>query len=127
MATQVSSFMARWFGSQTFKYEAVHKKDDDISVELAQQWVSSHPLRGDLSSLTNQIIQSYAAQLIQDLRNIPINSSNITIIKAHLVKMSEQSERIKRLILQKLSSLDCDKTLISDVKFKLALVYTEKM
>lgn len=121
------NFIGRWFGSA--RYEAVHKKDDDSSKQLAQQWVMSHPVGGfgGLSDFTTQGIQTYVTRLIQDLRKVPIDSSNIDIIQSRLLEISAQSERVVRYIVPKLSDLDCDKTLISDLKFMLALVNAKKI
>ena len=127
MSVQYGGFFTRWFGSDASKYEAIHKKDDDISEELATRWISAHPAIEDAHKLNSQMIHEYVTRLIQDLQNVPINPSNMTIIKSHLSTVSKPSERVRQLIFQKLSSLKCDKTIISDFKFKLALVHTQNM
>lgn len=79
-----SRFSAGWFGSDPYKHEAVHKKDDDISIKMAEQWVVSHPIEV-FSRWRCEALRQYAAELFRDLKRVPINSSSIRIIKVHLV------------------------------------------
>ena len=87
--------------------------------------MSSYPIRGDFSRLTNQVVEDYVTQLIKDLKKVPINSSNMSDVKTHLLKLGAQSERVRILITEKLPKLSCDKSFIYDLQFSLVLVYTK--
>ena len=111
-------YIMRCFGISSVNYEAIHKKDDDICQELATQWTLGYPVREDLSKLASEDIHIYVNQLIKHLNKVPINSSNVTIISDHLIKIGSQSERMRSCIAEKLSKLSCPRPFINDMQFR---------
>lgn len=119
-------FISSCWPLNTVQYEALKKKEDDLGVKAFEEWERSYPVNPHLSKLDRAKVKEYVTTLIQDLNKVPITSSNITSIEAHLIEISKESDRVREMLIEKIPNLKTDKDYIVLLKDKLNFTYTDK-
>ncbi|MGZ3634137.1 MAG: hypothetical protein ACXU9U_03065 [Parachlamydiaceae bacterium] len=121
----VDSIFSCWPLNRT-QYDSLNKKDDDFGVEEVYAWKNLYPIDPDLSKLSTEKIKEYAKNIIKDLNALPITSSNIELVKEHLIEMSKQSDRMRCQLLERGSDIKTDKNSILYIQNGLIFTYTNK-
>jgi len=112
-------FTCCFCGSPQGQYQAVQKKDDDRGMEEAHAWIRFHPVDTKIYEASRERIQSYADEVIQSLKNVPLTTSNIEDVSLHFAKIAQESERLRRWLGDKVTSLKGDKELVLRLRFAL--------
>ncbi len=112
-------FTCCFCGSPQGEYQTVQKKDDDRGIEEAHAWIQFHPVDTKIYEATRERIQSFADEVIQSLKNVPLTTSNIEDISMHFAKIAQESERLRCRLADKVTSLKCDKDLLLRLRFAL--------
>ncbi len=83
-------------------------------AKQAEQWVNDHPIayiQKEIRYSNFKKVNKYANEVIHGLKNIPISSSNIELIKFHLVEMSKKSSNLNQALFKKIPSLQAERAL----------------
>jgi hypothetical protein len=106
----------------TSRYSSFKKHED--SVEQAQQWVISNPI--DLQTVRCLNIyesRDYGKQIIQSLKKIQVDSSNETIIKAHLVQICMINNLVQQYLFKHFSKVPGERKVVDSLKTTIGLTF----
>lgn len=97
-------------------YHPLPKKDDDLPIQQAEAWVESQPITDKMKYLSLTAAKNYGRQIIKNLKEICIDSSNEDKIREHLVKICQKSNLVQQYLVAHLGEINADKNIIVSLR-----------
>ncbi|BBI18190.1 hypothetical protein DB42_AC00680 [Neochlamydia sp. EPS4] len=102
------------------EYEILEKKDEDRGIEELRQWIETHPVNSSIKMLESaKKLDKYTNELMKSLKEVPLTTSNVDLLKDHLVLLAKQNDSVRRRLIDKISNLKGEKSLLEDLQVKL--------
>ncbi|KIC72841.1 hypothetical protein DB41_KA00040 [Neochlamydia sp. TUME1] len=102
------------------EYEVLEKKDEDRGIEELRQWIETHPVTSSIKMLESaKKLDKYTNELMKSLKEVPLTTSNVDLLKDHLVLLAKQNDSVRRRLIDKISNLKGEKSLLEDLQVKL--------
>ncbi|MBS4166514.1 MULTISPECIES: hypothetical protein [unclassified Neochlamydia] len=102
------------------EYEVLEKKDEDRGIEELRQWIETHPVNSSIKMLESaKKLDKYTNELMKSLKEVPLTNSNIDLLKDHLILLAKENDSVRRRLIDKISNLKGEKSLLEDLQVKL--------
>lgn len=80
-------------------YASLSKKDEDLGIEQAQSWVTKYPINdAQIQQWEFKKVESYAQNLLKELKSFPITSANKELVERHLVAACKSNSTMRVII-----------------------------
>lgn len=124
MATTLRNIWSNWSNSK-FDYSHLQKKDDNIGIEEALEWVRNHSLPckfpKDLKNLETVLAKDLAEDIIKSLKKFPIHSGNEEIIKTRIIEFCQWNCTISSYVISHFLNLKGDPEVLKSIQFSLIM------
>jgi len=70
------------------------------------------------------VIDACARKVIQDLKKVPVTSSNLPLIQKHLIELGKQNDLLRQYLIKYLPKINADGKTIKLLKIDLICTYS---